>query len=57
MRTVDVNAGSTERPSERELGLSPLNKKTVCSLRENAEIVPSVSDMTLSSLSFGTSGS
>lgn len=32
LQTVDANAGSTKRPSERELGLSLLNNKSVCSV-------------------------
>lgn len=34
LQTVDANVQSTERPSERELGLSSLNNETACSLCE-----------------------
>lgn len=38
----DANSGSSERPSEREPGLSSLNNMTLCSLFESAEIILSV---------------
>lgn len=44
LQMLDANSGSSERPSERELGLSSLSKMTVCSLCESAEIVLCVSD-------------
>jgi len=51
LQTVDANAESTEKPSEKEFGLS-LNNKDVFSLCESAEIVLSVSDMNRFVLSF-----
>lgn len=45
LQIFDASSGSSERPSEGELGLSWLSNKTVCSLCACAEIVLSVSDI------------